>query len=220
MQYKVDEITEIAPTVHHVLLSPQGQILGFRPGQYLNIRVSDDLTLSYSLACAPRKDNKMEFFIRRIADDADNDAIFSVLKAGAELDIVGVAGKCVYQDTLNLPIIFVTAGVGIAQVKSIVEQAIRQQDKRDMHLFWAMPTEEDFFLYQEIEHWQQQLSMQVSRITRITGGLVETAVTEDYPQLYDYQAYICGASQMVDAVAKRLFGCGLKQEHCYSDRFE
>jgi len=57
------------------------------------------------------------------------------------------------------------------------------------------------------DHWQGR------------SGLVHAAILSDFPDLKDYEVYVCGSAKMVDTAFPAFLAQGLSEEYCFSDAF-
>ena len=108
------------------------------------------------------------------------------------------------------PAVFVASGTGFAPIKSILEDAFRRKDPREMVLYWGARRQKDLYLADLPAKWAS-LNPNFRFVPVLsepdadwTGrkGLVHRAVMEDLASLASHQAYACGVTAMIDAARR------------------
>ena len=221
MQYQLVSITEHPGYISAVELKPaHDKYIDFMAGQYVELTCPDGSRLPFSIANAPNEDRHVELFIRHLPEDEIACSLIADLRTTEMLEIKGPFGKCVYQNECKKPLLFLAAGTGITQVKSLLEQAIIENDERKMQLFWGIRTAEDCFIPGDLFNWGSALDFHSQLI--LSGEnkkYVHDALTENFHNLVDFQAYVSGPWPMVDATVECLLKLGMQKEYIYSDRF-
>jgi NAD(P)H-flavin reductase len=98
-----------------------------------------------------------------------------------------------------------------------------------MRLYWGARRPEDFYLLALALEWNRaHPAFDVVPVLSEprpedgwTGrtGLVHEALLADVPSLGEYDVYVCGSLQMVDAAVPALRARGLAEDACFSDAF-
>jgi CDP-4-dehydro-6-deoxyglucose reductase, E3 len=140
------------------------------------------------------------------------------------LRIKGPLGNFFLHEDSPKPIVFVASGTGFAPVKAIIEHALHIGFKREMHFYWGVRRQSDFYMLDKARDWEAQgikFTPVVSE-EQWSGrmGFVHQAVLDDFADLSGYAVYACGAPVVVEA-AHREFTTrrGLSNDSFYSDVF-
>ncbi len=225
---KVLRVVEAADDVRIVQLRfPAGVRAKFKAGQYLDVILDDGERRSFSMANAPQQSDVAVLHVRVMKGGRFSEQVLPGLASGSLLKIEIPSGDFWLRDSAK-PAVFVASGTGFAPVKSILEDALRKKDPRDMILYWGARREKDLYLADLPKKWAAQnpkfrfipvLSEPEPGWTGRTG-FVHRAVMEDYPSLAAYQVYACGVTAMVEA-ARRDFIAerGLPPDDFYCDAF-
>ena len=209
---------------------PEGEMLQYLPGQYVDIRMRDGRRRSFSVANPPQPDDLLTLHIRHLPDGAFSSYVFNHLKEKALLRIRGPLGGFFLRDDPERGLIFLAGGTGFAPVKSIIQAALKHLDQREMHLYWGVRAKRDLYMHELAldwahshsnfhyvpvlseprpeDHWQQRV------------GFVHEAVLDDFPDLSRYQVYSSGPPVMIDAAWATFAAQGLEPAHHFSDAFE
>ena len=228
LSYDVVSFDKINSGVYHLRLAPVTSRLEFVAGQYVEIGYPEITFLPYSIANAPRHDGSLDFYIRDVVRDEPLQKLFHCFEQKKRLELLGAKGNCVYQQQCDYPIIMLAGGVGISQIKSLLEQALVQNDQRMIYLYWGLVNVGDLFAPRWLMDWLCGLSQfSYKVVVQNPGashwhgrtGFVQHAVTQDFKNLSNVQVYVSGSWPMVDAAVAYLQQYGLEDRFIYSDRF-
>ena len=221
-------IVEAAYDVRIVQLRfPPGVRAKFKAGQYLDVLLEDGERRSFSMANTPQQSDVAVLHVRVVPGGRFSTGVLPGLLPGAIVRVEIPAGDFWLRDSAK-PAVFVASGTGFAPVKSIIEDALRRKDPREMVLYWGARREKDLYLADLPAKWATQNPR--FRFVPVLSepepgwpgraGLVHRAVMEDFPSLAGHQVYACGVTAMVEA-ARRDFAtaCGLPADDFYCDAF-
>lgn len=108
-------------------LSPeQAGHFGYRPGQFLTLRVRHDGDFParcYSLASSPHADEQLRVVVKRVDDGYGSNWICDNATAGTEFDVLGPAGKFT-PDSLDEDFLLFAGGSGITPIMSIIRSVL------------------------------------------------------------------------------------------------
>ncbi len=225
---KVLRVAEAADDVRIVQLRfPPGVRVKFRAGQYLDVILEDGARRSFSMANAPQQSDLAVLHVRVVPGGRFSEEMLPKLVAGDRLRVELPSGDFWLRDSAR-PAVFVASGTGFAPVKSILEDAFRKGDPREMALYWGARRGKDLYLADLPAKWVSQYPK--FRFVPVLSepdagwqgrtGFVHRAVMEDYPNLAGHQVYACGVTAMVDA-ARRDFTmeCALSPDDYFCDAF-
>jgi CDP-4-dehydro-6-deoxyglucose reductase len=210
---------------------PANDAFEYRGGQYIDFILRDGTRRSYSMACAPRLEDKiLELHIRHMPGGVFTDQLFSSMKERDILRIEGPLGTFSLNLDSNAPCVFVVSGTGFAPIKAIVEEMQQKGITRPVALYWGVRRPQDLYLHELAQNWAQT----IPNFTYIpvisdalpednwTGrsGFVHDAVLNDFADLFAHEVYACGAPAMVQ-VAHEAFTTTrrLPESAFYSDAF-
>lgn len=122
-------------------------IASFRPGQYVSVKISvpgEEFThiRQYSLSDAPGKDYyrisvKKEIGIAGKPDGKVSTYVHEQLHEGDILPLSAPAGDFVLNESGNRPVVFLSGGVGVTPLMSMVNTLIQKQANRDITFIHA-----------------------------------------------------------------------------------
>jgi NAD(P)H-flavin reductase/ferredoxin len=225
---RVLRIVEAADDVRIVQLRfPPGVRTKFKAGQYLDVILGDGSRRSFSMANAPQQSDVAVLHVRLVPGGKFSEEVLPKLAAGDKLRIEIPAGDFWLRPGAK-PAVFVAGGTGFAPVKSMIEDALRKKDAREMVLYWGARREKDLYLADLPVKWAAQYPQfrfvpvlsESDAAWQGRKGFVHRAVMEDIPSLAGRQVYACGVAAMVDA-ARRDFTRerGLPPDDFYCDVF-
>ena len=205
--------------------------LTFVAGQYADLSVDEvEGPRSYSFAASPENESTDQpcFHVRKVPGGAFTGWLFGGDRSGAHLMLRGPLGSFRLRKGES-PIVCVGGGSGLAPLKCILEQALRQGCTRPVTLLYGARTQADLFCLEEIaaigRNWAgpfrflPALSLEPAE-SAWTGarGLVADLLPaqENLPAA---QAYLCGPPPMVDAAEALLLRHGVAAESIFADRF-
>lgn len=223
MECTVQAITSLGADVHEVVLQwPAQQPTEFQPGQYLLLASSEGRFSPFSIASAPAEENL------RLHVLAANEEPASLLNALRREGIARVQlpfGDVQVDVAQAAPLLLIAAGTGLAQMRSIVEQARAQGSKQPIHLYWGARTGQELYQPDCWPEWQTlpglHLHQVVSHDPDWPGrkGFLYEAVISDLPDLSGFQVITCGSPAMVYGTLDALVEHGLQPEQMQSDVF-
>jgi CDP-4-dehydro-6-deoxyglucose reductase len=222
---RVEKMVKLADDVMALYLKlPTNERLQFLSGQYIDILQKEGKPRSFSLANAPHDDELLELHVRNIAGGEFTNHVFNKMKERDILRIKGPLGTFFLHEDSPKPIIFVASGTGFAPVKAIIEHALHIGLKREMHFYWGVRKQSDFYMLDKVKKWEA-LGIKFTPVVSDEPwngrmGFVHQAVLDDFNDLSGYAVYACGAPVVVEA-AHREFTTqrGLPNDAFYSDAF-
>lgn len=231
MPTRVAALDRAAPDVAIIKLQlPANEALAYRAGQYIEFMLKDGKRRAYSLANAPSFDGPLELHIRHLPGGVFTDHVFGAMKERDILRFEGPLGTFFLREDSAKPIVLLASGTGFAPVKALMEHLKHLGSERPVTLYWGGRRPQDLYMNALCEQWTHDLPWfrYVPVISDAlpedgwTGrtGWVHSAVTQDVPDLSNYQVYACGAPLMVDAARRDYVAlCGLPPDEFYADAF-
>ncbi|MBS1120476.1 MAG: oxygenase [Deltaproteobacteria bacterium] len=137
----------VADDVCKLVLEPATSLY-YHAGQFVNLRRSDGLVRSYSLASLPTEDEHLELHVKRIAGGAMSTWICDELAVGDELDFQGPNGRCYYvPGSQDQDLLLIANGTGAAPLVGIVRDALHVGHRGRIRLFHGSRTEGGLYLH-------------------------------------------------------------------------
>lgn len=213
--------------------------LNYRAGQCVDLVVPaaaggpGDETRRYSLASAPDASHgqHIELFIRHVPGGRFTDWLFRHARPGDTLQVQGPSGDFTLPKG-ERPLLCVAGGSGLAPLKALLEQAIRDgQHRRPLTLAIGARTQRDLYAQDHIGQWQRawQGPFHVEAVLSAEpdgsdwggrrGWLADHIVALAHGDLTGWDAALCGPPAMIDTCTDRLRAAGLPADRLHADRF-
>ncbi|MDI3313803.1 MAG: 2Fe-2S iron-sulfur cluster binding domain-containing protein [Mycobacterium sp.] len=207
--------------------------LDYTAGQYAELRI-DGVTgpRSYSFATAPDDANlrRVTFYVRHVPGGQFTDWLFDADRQGTRLQLAGPFGD-LWLRPADEPLLCVAGGSGLAPIKALLEDAVRQRCKRHTVLLFGARTQRDLYCLAELDElrrsWNGQFDFHAvlsDEPPESTWSGARGLVTDVLPRLPsqfigDCHVYTCGPPAMIDALETALRDIRADTEHFYADRF-
>ncbi len=211
-----------------MLKLPQGQMIPFKAGQYINIVLDDGQRRAFSFANPPHQPDLIELQIRLMPGGRFTTHVFEQMKVGDAVRFEGPLGDFSLRES-ERPIVFVAGATGFAPVKSMVEDAFHRGLKRPIYLYWGVRQLADLYLPDLPAGWAREhenfhfipVLSDAAPEDNWQGrtGLVHEAILADFPDLGGKEIYACGSVRMVEAIFPSLKTQGAEEGMCFSDAF-
>lgn len=212
------------------LMLPAAERLQFFPGQYIDILLRDGRRRAFSLANAPRHDDRLELHVRVVPGGSFSEHVSDHLKERALLRIHGPLGSFYLRRDEDLPAILMAGGTGFAPLKGMVEGALAEGLERELHLYWGVRSRRDLYMDELARTWagEHPLLTYVPVLSEPDAGddwqgrtgFVHQAVLEDFADLSGHSLYMSGPPVMVTTGRGAFLARGLDSGRCHSDSFD
>ena len=228
---RVESLSQVAPDVMVLDLKlPGGEALQYLPGQYVEVLLAGGKRRAFSLATAPGASG-LQLHIRRVPGGRFTGHVFDGLKVRDLLRLNGPHGSFFLREDSARPMVLVAGGTGFAPIQAIIEYALQRGLRRPMYLYWSGRRRSDLYFDALVHGWAATHSHlryvpvlsepDAGDEWRGRTGLVHAAVMQDFPDLSDYQVYVCGSPAMVTAARRDFLGsCALPETEFIADSFE
>jgi NAD(P)H-flavin reductase/hemoglobin-like flavoprotein len=203
------------------------QPLPYLPGQSVAIESEfrPRIWRLYSVANAPREDGTLDFHVRVIDGGALSMALVRSIAVGSRLRLGPPVGALTRGLASRRDVLLVAGSTGLAPVKAIAEQIGQLDDPPRVHLFFGAPRAEGLYFLSDLEK-TSDTSPWLTVTPCVSGD-------EDYPgergTLPDvmarggnwtgHDAYIAGATQLVQATVSRLAALGVPADQIHVEDF-
>ena len=185
-------------------------------------------TRGFSLASAPYEADLM--FATRMRDTAFK-RVLKAMEAGTEVSLDGPYGSFTLHNNSRIPAVFLTGGIGVTPVRSIVLQAAHDNLPHKIFLFDSNRKPEDSAFLNELMEAQQlnlnyifvgtMTAMENSRTKwdgetgYITNVMLEKHIGDLTLPIY----YVAGPASMVTAMRKTLNDAGVDDDNIRTEEF-
>jgi propane monooxygenase reductase subunit len=201
--------------------------LSFRAGQYAEFTLDTGERRSYSLVNPPSSGRELTFCIKRVQNGVFS-AVLDHIGPGTTLHLEAPFGTMFLRDT-GRPVIAAAIGSGIAPILSILTDAAAHNRDVPIRFYYGARCAGDLVYLDEIAQLSTRLTdfqfipclSQGTPDTVPNGrsGRVTRVIAEDIRDAAGYDAYLCGAPDMCDAVGRLLEAKGLPEARIHADKF-
>ncbi len=218
----------LADTVQRVVLRPEPR-LRYRAGQFVNLRRSDGLIRSYSIASLPGAVPELEIHVKRLPSGRVSNWICDTLRSGDTVEIGAPTGTCFYlpsREPQNM--LLVGTGTGLAPLFGIARDALLAGHQGDIHLYHGSRTGEGLYLHHSLRdmhaahgnfHYHPCVSGRDVPDDCIAGRADNIAL-EDIGDLNRWRVFLGGLPDMVHAARKQAYLKGARLADIHADAFE
>jgi len=229
---RIERMERVAEDVMAVFLRlPAVEELHFRPGQYLDVMLSEGRRRSFSIASAPADGRLLELHVRRASKSGFTAQLFDSMHAGTLLRIEGPLGQFWLRTQSPRPALMVGGGTGYAPLRAMLRQLIASGDRRPVTLYWGAARADGLYEHDWLHaleqrrpgfHYRPVLSDAGATGDAWSGrrGLVHAAVLAEVPDLDAYDVYASGPPAMVEAIRADFLRHGLPREQLFFDSFD
>jgi ferredoxin-NADP reductase len=200
----------------------------FFAGQFVNLKRSDGLMRSYSIANTPHPDNLLEFHIRRLPNGQFSNWVHEELQVGDVLTLSEAQGSCLYlPGREEQALLLIGTGTGLAPLLGIINDALAQNHTGPIHLFHGSRHVDGLYLVNEMRelaakfdnfYYTPCLSGENIIADFISGRVHDVALATTLT-LKDWRVYLCGHPEMVSQTQRKAYLKGAKLSDIYMDAF-
>lgn len=221
---RISSLDYLARDVLRVKLRvPPGSGFTYTPGQFIDVIGPGGLRRSYSIANAPAPHQQLELHIRRVDGGAMSDYWFGAAKLNDLLRLHGPLGTFFMRDVLDVNLIFLATGTGIAPIKAMIEGLKTEAAApRSVSVYWGGRVPGDVYWDpNEIGKAQRFVPVLSRADTTWSGarGHVQDVLLTEEPDWDRTNVYACGSDVMIQDARLKLLAAGLAERRFFSDAF-
>jgi NAD(P)H-flavin reductase/hemoglobin-like flavoprotein len=209
-----------------VTLAPD-RVLPYQAGQHLSVQTPrwPHVWRPYSIACRPRDDGLLTLHVKAVPGGWVSNALVHHTEPGDQLTLGPAIGTMTLEPAAGRDLLCVAGGTGLAPVKAIIEQVVRDSAVRSRQIFLFYGARKRDQLYDMKDLW---------RLSDAYHGLQLTPVTSDDPAFNgmqgnvgrvaarymphrDCEAYVAGPPEMVRETIRVLTKAGMARERIHYD---
>jgi len=230
---RIERLDRVAGDVMAVFLRlPAVEEFNYRPGQYLDVVLSEGRRRSFSIASAPGDGRLIELHVRRASSSGFTGQLFDSMRAGTLLRIEGPLGQFWLRTESPRPPLMVGGGTGYAPLRAMLRQLIAAGDRRPVTLYWGARGVADLYEHAWLQGVERErpafayrpvLSGSLDRDAEPwpgRRGLVHEAVLADHPDLAAFDVYASGPPAMIEAIRRDFLTHGLPRAQLFFDSFD
>jgi ferredoxin-NADP reductase len=220
---------ELSPDVRHFEFEASGVAqLTFTPGQFVSLEATIDgkpITRAYSIASAPRSDNRFELCLNRVEGGHMSPHLFR-MQPGDAITMSAPLGTFTLRDPAP-DSIFIATGTGITPFRSILQSALPQGTPQ-LTLLFGVRHAASILYRDEFEAFTTQYPHfrfwpTLSRPTLDWAGRtgrVQAHLQEALGERRDIDVYLCGMKAMVDDVRATLKSLGFDRKQIRHEKYD
>ena len=205
------------------------EVFDFEAGQYLSVKMNEKGEMrAYSIASVPG--SKKIGLLVDVSPGGLGSKFFLMAEVGDEIEVLGPLGRFVADPSCFEALeglVFVATGSGIAPVKSILEDLLKNKKyKGRVRLVWGLRFENDIFWQKDFEKMEEKyknfkLNLVLSKPSKNWEGRKGrvTDLLEKMEKLGSRHIYLCGGNEMVDGCRKSLSEKGVKDKNIYFEKY-
>ena len=206
-----------------------------KSGQHYDIRLTApdgyQAQRSYSIASQPERSGEIDLTVDRIEDGEVSTYMHDVLMVGDQIEVRGpIGGYFVWEASMTEPLLLVAGGSGVVPLMAMIRHRAAVGSKTPVRLLYSSRTPEDVIYSEELMMLQDsrnglEIFQTFTRQTPV--GWSGYARRIDVPMLSEVagplgdkaQAYVCGPTLLVEAVANGLLQIGFAPDKIRTERF-
>jgi len=232
--YQIIEVKQEPGNAWSLSLEPIGHPgFKFQPGQFAWITVRQspfaDAEHPFSISSSAENLEKITFTIKELGDFTKT---IKDLQVGEKVYVDGPFGSfSVDRHPHAREFVFISGGVGITPVMSMLRTLADRQDKRKLTLIYANKELEQITFRDELEELKNKLDLKIVHVIEKPPaewngetGFVNQAILlktlPDFKQRNRMEIFICGPGPMMNAVEKTLDNLGVWSGDFHSERFD
>lgn len=229
----VTEVEDLTPDVFRVQLEGRPEAIAHDPGQYLELKLEEDLWVPFSIANAHAGDGSIELHIQHWPERDNSARLRELLQVAERLTLRLPSGDCVLDPYSTRPLLLIAAGTGFSQMKAIAEAALHDDPAREIDIWWAAREHRDLYLERLPREWAgEHANVCFHVVTEVTPeesvegervgghrGRIDQALAGALEDVSGHDVYISGSPGMVYACVDVLASLGLASSRVFSDVF-
>lgn len=225
----IDKVKESNNITSFYLQPADGSVLpSYEPGQYITVRVNIPgeqylLNRQYSLSQAA---DLKSFRISVKKDDENNPEgkvsvhLHQNLNIGDKVEVSAPAGEFTLSKERTTPVTFISGGVGITPMMSMLETVAKSQPERAVSFIYSARTKNLHPFDQDIRSLMESLENGTYKTlySEEGDGYITKEIIQEYAHL-DGDVYVCGPVGFMEAMINHLLDIGLAKDNIHYEFF-
>lgn len=226
---------DVAEGTMAFVFDTSGQTFRFDAGQNADFTLlnpahtdAEGNTRTFSFASSPHHTDSI-MIATRMRDTAFKNTLRELL-LGTPVKVSGPSGNMVLHDDASKPAVFLTGGIGITPMRSIIEWATHEKKQHELFLFYSnkMPAATAFL--DDFEGWAKE-NPKLHVLALVTdsddtqqgrfhkGKIDASIIRSTIPNLLQAVYYLAGPPGMVDAMKILLTDLGVSRDNIRLESF-
>jgi ferredoxin-NADP reductase len=152
-QATVLSVTDLTPHVRQLVVLPQTQKVGFRPGQWVSLKLpvgaKPPLNRAYSMAAPSTTSGELTLVFDRVIGGLGSGFLYQ-LKPGDMVPLSGPYGNFTIPEVLDRELLLIARYTGLVPIRCILKQLYAQRQTGSVLLIAVAPAEDEFLFHQEL----------------------------------------------------------------------
>lgn len=221
---KVLDIKKTGKKIKQIFLE-KPQSVKFKPGQYISIQVNEKTKIRkpYSIASI-NSDDFLEICAKDLRGSGSN-YLFS-LKKGMKVNYIFPMGDFTIKSNKK-NIIFIATGTGVVPFKSMILELLENNFSKNIILIRGVRFEdeltyEDYFLDLEkkYKNFKHHNIVSQPKTKKYESHHIQDLMFEIIPKKFKGHFYLCGISEMIKSVSKKLMNKGTKRKDIFYEEYD
>ena len=214
-----------------------GKSICFLPGQFVVVLCPQEkkvIRRAYSVASppskgtsSPRQAGRIDLVIKLVEGGVVTNWFWS-LKEGDSLQVHGPFGKFVLPEPIETDLVFIATGTGIAPFRSMAHQLLKNGLSENITLLFGarydhqIPYDKEFLQLADAH----DNFIYIPTISRPRPewsgetGYVQTKVEKFFSDPEGKQVYICGLTEMIEAVQENCLAQGFEKDQIFYEKYD
>lgn len=232
---KLLEIKKLAPNIYGFCFEPNEKI-NFTAGQYLEWTLPHNNPDArgnrryFTIASSPtEKDIKLGVKITEDGSSSFKKSLRS-LKPDDLITAGSLAGDFTLSKQISEKLVFIGGGIGITPFRSIIQEILDKKGKRDIVLFYACTTPEEFVYKEVFDKAEYTAGLKTEYVITKqenapknwngkTGRINEDMIRSEVPDFKERTFYLSGPNGMVQGYKELLANLGVAKNKIVTDYF-
>jgi len=202
----------------------------FRAGQFVKLKIDDDVTRAYSIAAAIPGIKRLELLVVLKKDGEGTPVLFEKAQIGAKFLVSEALGNFVLPDVSDLEdeVCFIATGTGIAPFRGMISELLVSKYMGTVNLIFGTRWMEDLLYRDKFDaldhihpnfHYIPTLSREKRESWKGKAGRVHPIIKSMYKDHRPCDFYICGWSEMVLEAKAHLLQMGYDKNHIHVENY-
>ncbi|MFF5211256.1 globin domain-containing protein [Streptosporangium sp. NPDC000396] len=222
----------IGTVVSHEVRTPEIAVITVEPDQPYPYRAGQYTTLQtthwprvwrpYSIANAPRQDNRLSFHVRMVPGGWVSTALMHHTRPGDSVLLGPPRGSLVLDRATTSHLVFIAGGTGLAPLKALIEESVWMPDRPSIDLFYGVRRSVDAYDLKDLQRLRGEHRR--LRIVNVLSDDPEQWRRQNAVDALDYHrivpdgdVFVCGSPEMVRVTSGRLRGMGVPPHRIHTE---
>ena len=147
----------------------------WHPGQAIDIWFDDVQSRPYSIASRCDQEKTIEVHVKKHGQGLVSRWLYNTVSTGQNLTLSKPVGDCFYNnDYAEKPLLLIGTGTGLAPLYGIAQEAIYQQHKAPVYIYWAVSSVADLYYLDDLHTLKKSTDkLHIFATVRHSDGLAE-----------------------------------------------